>query len=192
MKMSKNANQNNDLKGMNTSDKFSRIYLLGYMGSGKSTLGKRLANLMNYNFMDTDQVFEQYFQTSINDFFQHSGEKLFRQYEQQILHDTFYLQDTIISLGGGTPCYFDNMEKIRKNGLSIYLRMPPKAIQKRLLETKRQRPLTSGLNENELLQQIEQNLPKREYYYEQADLCVSGLNLKPTDIVKIISYYQNQ
>ncbi|MCF8339267.1 MAG: shikimate kinase [Bacteroidales bacterium] len=140
MKMSKTAIQNNDLKDMNASDKFSRIYLLGYMGSGKSTLGKRLANLLDYNFMDTDQVFEQNFQTSINDFFQHSGETVFRQYEKQILHKTFNLQNTIISLGGGTPCYFDNMEQISKNGLSIYLQMPPKAIQKRLLKTKRHRP----------------------------------------------------
>lgn len=173
----------------NLTNNFSRIYLLGYTGCGKSTLGKRLANLMNYNFMDTDQVFEQKFRTSIYEFFYQYGEELFRQYEQQILHESFHKQNTIVSLGGGTPCYFNNMEKIRDNGLSIYLRMPAKSIQKRLLKTKRPRPLTSGLNETELLEHIELNLPEREYYYKQADLCISGLNLKPADLMSFISYY---
>lgn len=170
-------------------EKYSRIYLMGYMGSGKSTLGKRLANKTGYNFIDTDQVFEQRFKTSIHDYFRENGEENFRNLERSILHETFDFSNTIISTGGGTPCFYDNLRQIKKNGFSIYLRMSPEALYQRLMQTKRVRPLTAGLKEMELMEFIRKNLKERELYYEQADMSISGINLKSRDLEAIINYY---
>lgn len=166
-----------------------RIYLLGYMGSGKSTLGNRLAKSIGYDFIDTDQTFEQKHQIDLEKYFRIYGEKKFRMLEQEVLHETFQLDRAIISTGGGTPCFKDNMQQIKANGFSVYLRMPAEALYQRLIQTKRIRPLTAGLKDQELLDFIHKTLEKRDLYYEQADLCISGINLKPKDLITVLSYY---
>lgn len=176
---------------MQVKPSLKRIYLLGYMGSGKSTLGKRLANNIGYEFIDTDQVFEQKYQIDLHQYFKIYGEEKFRSLEQGILHDTFKLDKTIISTGGGTPCFRDNMQQIKAHGFSIYLRMPAEALYQRLTQTKRKRPLTSGLKEEELQDFIRKTLEERKVFYEEADLCISGINLKPKDLITVLSYYEN-
>jgi shikimate kinase len=173
-------------------DKFERIYLIGYMGSGKSTLGKRLANRMNYGFLDTDQVFEEKYACTIYDFFLTHGEAEFRKLEHKILRDTLKISGVIISTGGGTPCHYNNMELINQHGFSIYLQMPADALHQRLKRTRRVRPLTIGKNEAELADYIKTNLREREEYYKQASLSVSSLNLKARDLETMIQYYRHQ
>ena len=99
------------------------LFLLGFMGSGKTTIGKKLANILHYAFIDLDAAFEQRHSISISDYFQRYGEAQFRNEEQQLLHSTLHLQDTIISLGGGTPCHFDNLQQIKQAGFTIYLKL---------------------------------------------------------------------
>lgn len=173
-------------------DKFERIFLVGYMGSGKSTLGIRLARRMNYVFLDTDQVFEEKYNTTIYDYFINHGEQKFRQLEHNILKDTFSMCGVIISTGGGTPCFYNNMELINQHGFSIYLQMPADAIYQRLRRTHRVRPLTISKNQEELAEFIRVNLMEREEYYKQAYLSVSSFNLKAHDLETMIHYYRHQ
>ncbi|MFW6224319.1 MAG: shikimate kinase, partial [Bacteroidota bacterium] len=126
----------------------------------------------------------------IHEFFKYHGEQKFRALEREILHKTFTFSKCIISTGGGTPCFNDNMEQILQHGFAIYLQMPPEALYRRLMQTKRVRPLTSGLDNEQLLDFINKNLEKRAPFYERSHLCVSGINLKPKDIETIISYYK--
>ncbi|MFO8053674.1 MAG: shikimate kinase [Bacteroidales bacterium] len=169
----------------------TRIYLLGFMGSGKSTLGKRLSRSMGYNFVDTDQVFEDRYNIEIPHYFKLYGEAQFREIEQTILQETFTLKNTIISTGGGTPCYSDNLSEMKKHGLCIYLKLPAATLHQRLLHTTRLRPLIENLDDTKLLDYIHKNLIVRETYYNKANLVVSGVNLRAKDLEAILSHYKS-
>ena len=97
-----------------------RIYLIGYMYSGKTTVGHKLAVQMGYRWLDLDQMLENTFHTTIPIFFKRYGEEAFRKIEQKLLHSTADLDNVVISTGGGTPCYFDNMQWINQHGISVY------------------------------------------------------------------------
>ena len=140
------------------------------MGVGKSTIGKKLANLLDYNFVDTDDLFEKKYKLSIDTFFSKYDEKLFREFENKILKSTFSLNETIIATGGGTPCHHYAMEDINTYGTSVYLHMSVSGIQQRLLDAKKPRPLVKDKNNEELLVEIERLLSSRIEFYEKADL----------------------
>ncbi len=123
-----------------------KIYLIGYMSSGKSTLGKTLANRLQLKFIDTDEAFETKYQISINDFFIKFGEEKFRELEHQLLSSLAKIEDAVISTGGGTPCYYNNIDIINENGISIYLKLHPKSIISRLKASKKQRPLVNDMD----------------------------------------------
>ena len=150
------------------------LFLLGFMGSGKTTIGKKLANTLHYAFIDLDAAFEQRHSISISDYFQRYGEAQFRNEEQQLLHTTLHLQDTIISLGGGTPCHFDNLQQIKQAGFTIYLKLSPTSLVQRLANSPTPRPLVAGKSLPELQAYVETTLQQREPYYQQADLIVKG------------------
>lgn|SRR5574344_552666 len=166
-----------------------RIFLIGFSGSGKSTYGKMLARLYQYRFLDTDAVFCQQKQTTIPDFFKNYGEEQFRLAEHDILKQLCKIDCAIISLGGGTPCFYDNMKMMKSSGTVVYIKMAPASIFKRLSESKTKRPLIFQKNPEELQQYIEKTLQERTPFYEQADIVVKGENMKAEILKSAIDYH---
>jgi len=116
-----------------------KIFLIGFMGSGKTTLGRKLASRMGYEFIDLDHKLEQQVELSIAEYFQLFGEDAFRQLESQVLKKTLYPDNAIISTGGGLPCFFDNMDWMKANGKSVYIKLNPKTLADRLETGKEER-----------------------------------------------------
>lgn len=164
-----------------------RIYLIGYMASGKSNLGRQLASRLGYDFLDLDYLFEERFRVSVLDFFDKYDEMAFRKIERSLLHETCCLENTVISTGGGTPCYFDNMEFIRKSGISVYLLWEVPILVSRLKMVKRKRPLLKDTPPSELYDKVSGQLAEREFYYNQADFTIPGFNL---DMDQLLGWLQ--
>lgn len=162
-----------------------RIFLVGFMGSGKTTMGKRLARYLDYKFVDLDKFLEEKAGMTINDFFKIHGETAFREFEKNILREGNFDDHTVIATGGGAPCFFDNIDWMNGNGMTVYLKMPPAGLVNRL-KNATDRPLISGLNEPELLEFITNKLKEREPFYEKARLVVNGMNLTPEKLAKAI------
>jgi len=156
------------------------------MGAGKTTLGKKLANKLGYTFYDLDKAFEHKYKTSVDLFFHKYGEEVFRKLEHELLVSTFSFENTIISTGGGTPCFFDGMNLINQHGTSVYIRLSPEAIYHRLTAAKKRRPLVDKKSEDDLRQFINQKMKEREHYYNQANIIISGISPKADDIIQII------
>jgi shikimate kinase len=147
-----------------------RIYLVGFMGSGKSTLGKKAAAFFQVPFEDTDEHVEREAGKSIREIFQQDGESYFRQLEKKALYHTLSFEKTIIAVGGGLPCFDDNMNWINQKGISIYLQWPLSRLKQNLLADFHQRPLLASTSENELAAKIEDLMLTRIPYYEMAAL----------------------
>ena len=145
------------------------IYLLGFMGSGKSYLGKWLSEKFNLNFLDLDQFIEDSTQLSIPQIFSSIGEEGFREQEAKLLRKTTDFNQYIISCGGGTPCFHDNMKWIKNHGISIYLKTSEELLFKRLNNQKTGRPLISSMSDDDLRHFISIKISEREKFYEQAD-----------------------
>lgn len=156
-----------------------KIFLIGFMGCGKSTLGKKLATKLGYNLIDLDHKVEEVTGSSIADFFSSNGEEVFRKLESDTLKTISYPENCVIATGGGTPCYFDNMEWMNENGLTIYIEMPATALAKRLDNGTGKRPLLEGLTAEALIAFIEEKIAGRLSYYQKAQHTVSGINLTP-------------
>lgn len=157
------------------------IYLIGYMASGKSKLGKELSVVTGLDYVDLDQLFEEKYRIGIVDFFEKYGDPAFRGIEHQILLETESLDNTIIATGGGTPCTEDNIRFIKTHGISIYIRMDISDLTARLKMVKRKRPLIKDIPTEDLEKFVRNQLVEREHFYLQADHVVDGpLNdLKP-------------
>jgi shikimate kinase len=151
-----------------------RIYLVGYMGSGKSTAGRKLATMLGWQFLDLDEMIEAKYASTIEKIFLLSGESTFRTYEKELLQNLEISTDSVISVGGGAPCFYGNMEYMKKTGLVIYLKMTPLQLKTRLLADTKQRPLLKGLSEDELGKFIEMKLAEREVFYLQSTLIIDG------------------
>lgn len=134
-------------------------------GCGKSTWGKRLANAMSYNFVDLDIMIEEQENTSIEQIFAEKGEDYFREVEKKALHHTANFNNVIVACGGGTPCFFDNMNWINTHGKSIYLRANSLLLKDRLVSSKTSRPLFLGVSYDLMESKIEELLQEREKYY---------------------------
>lgn len=147
------------------------------MGAGKSTAGKKLARALGYDFFDTDKMLESKYKIAIDSFFNKYGEELFRKLEHQCLTETFGYNNCVISTGGGLPCYFDAMQKINEEGISIYLELNAKAVYSRLIHSKQKRPLLAGKNEEELLLYIDSKLEERKPFYTKANIIVPAVDI---------------
>ena len=147
-----------------------RIILIGYMGAGKTTLGKVLARELNLEFIDLDWYIENRFHQSVNQLFATRGEEGFRKIERNMLHEVAEFENVIISSGGGTPCFFDNMEYMNQQGLTVYLKASPETLRAHLRMGKQKRPLVAQKNDEELDAFIHESLNKREPFYNQARL----------------------
>lgn len=158
------------------------------MYSGKSTMGKKLAKAMNLKYIDTDNVIETKYNITISSFFEKYGEDLFREFEHKILLESIKEDNVIISTGGGLPCFCNNMELIKQNGISIYLNMSPLSIIHRINNSKKKRPLLQNKSPEELQNYIETLLKQREIFYNQATLKIKGENINIKEIQdKILS-----
>ena len=162
----------------------NRLYLIGFMGSGKTSVGKKLAKKLNYKFIDLDNEIEKHINCSISDCFVKFGEDKFREIENQILKESFKYSKTIISTGGGTPCFYNNISLINNNGFSIYLKADVKLLSHRLINAKQTRPLIKNKSKEELDIYIKNLLSKRENFYNQAKLIIDAINTNVNIIAK--------
>jgi len=156
------------------------------MGSGKSTAGKKLANHLHYSFTDLDELIENKYRITIPSIFGRFDEDAFRKIEHETLKQTFSYDKHVISTGGGTPCFYNNMELINNNGISVYIKMHPESLLDRLTKSKKKRPLIDKNPPDEILHFIEQKLWKREFFYNKAHHIVKGENLEITELVKLL------
>lgn len=154
-----------------------RVYLIGFMGSGKSTIGRFIANEMGWVNIDMDHLFEKEHNCTISHFFENQGEQAFRDEEEKILQKLSTEKNIIISTGGGTPCHGNNMEIMKSTGLTIYIQVDPEELKKRLNSAKETRPLLMAKKEEELLQYIRTKLVEREPFYNKAHMIVDGVAL---------------
>lgn len=145
-----------------------RIILIGYMGAGKTTIGKALSKELGIPFYDLDWYIESRRRKTISQLFAELGEEGFRQIEHNMLHEVAEFEDVIISCGGGTPCFFDNMDYMNRQGRVVYLHCEPEVLQKHLMMGKTERPLLKGKSPEELIDFIKEQLEKREPFYTKA------------------------
>lgn len=151
-----------------------RVYLIGFMGAGKSTIGKYVARDMGWKFIDMDHLFEQEQGCTISQFFADRGEAAFRQEETKLLSKLAQMSKVIVSTGGGTPCSDDNIKIMRDSGEVIYINVEPEILCKRLSTAKANRPLIADKSDEELLSFIQGKLAERDKYYRQASIIVDG------------------
>lgn len=165
-----------------------KIVLVGYMGSGKSTVGKLLAKKLDYSFLDLDEVLENRLGSSISDIFKSKGEVFFRKKEHELLKDVL-LEDSsfVLSAGGGTPCYSGNMDSMLQLADAVfYLKVSIPGLVKRLITEKDQRPLIRNINNDDLPEFIGKHLFERNNYYLKADHIVNCDDRDPLQIVEEI------
>jgi len=146
----------------------NRIILIGYMGAGKTTVGKALSKELNIPFYDLDWYIESRMRKTVAQIFAEKGEEGFRMIEHNMLHEVAEFEDVIISCGGGTPCFFDNMDYLNQQGQVVYLKASPEVLYKHLLMGKVERPLLKGKSPEELIIFIKEQLDKREPFYTKA------------------------
>lgn len=147
----------------------TRIILIGFMGSGKTTLGRALAKALGLTFIDLDNYIELRHCKSINQIFAERGEEGFRNIERSLLHEVCEFEDVIISSGGGTPCFFDNIDYMNAQGTTIYLQVPNDRLLTRLKIARSRRPLLKDKNDEEIEQFIVEQMQRREPFYTKAD-----------------------
>lgn len=138
------------------------------MGAGKTTLGKAFAREMKVPFIDLDWYIEERFHKSIPELFRERGEEAFRELERRMLHEAGEFEDVVISTGGGTPCFFDNMDYMNRQGQTVFLDVHPDILFRRLRVATQQRPILQGKTDEELRAFIVEALGKRAPFYGQA------------------------
>ena len=147
-----------------------RIYLVGYMGAGKSTTAKKLGHRLGMEVYDTDRMFEEKYHISINDFFKKYDEALYRKLETQMLQSTEHIEHAVISTGGGTACFNDNMDWMNQHGFTIFLKISTESAIMRLSHSKVKRPVVTSRTPEELKEFIPIQYAQRMPFYEKAQL----------------------
>jgi shikimate kinase len=163
-----------------------RIILLGFMGTGKSTLGLKLSKKMNIPFFDSDQEIEKLENISVKEIFNKKGEDYFRQKEKEFIEKMKLENDFILSVGGGLPCYNNLMYELNQLGKTIYIKASPKFLYSRLKTDKKNRPLLLNLDDNQLLEYIELKLDEREELYMKANLTIETKDLTANKLIHLL------
>jgi len=153
-----------------------RIYLVGYMGCGKSTIGRKIADLLGISFVDLDKYIEERYFKTIPAIFAEEGEAGFREKERLSLNEVSQFENVVVGTGGGAPCFFDNMEVMNNNGVTIYIAPDTDVLAARLIKSKTERPLIAGKSIEELVVFIDNALLKRAPFYEKAKIIIRGEN----------------
>lgn len=164
----------------------AKLFLTGYMGSGKSTLGKVIANQLQYSFIDLDDFIEQECNMTISEIFAQQGEIAFRSIENNALKKLLLKDNIVVACGGGTPCFYNNMDLMKDNGLTVYIKLSADALAERLKSEKSQRPLIAQKTDEELNDFITQQLEKREDFFHQAQYIVKAKNLDVNQLADFI------
>ena len=162
----------------NCLDAMIRVFLTGYMGAGKTTLGKAFAKALGVPFIDLDWYIEERFHKNIKTLFAERGEEGFRLVEQRMLHEVGEFEDVVISTGGGTPCFFDNMAYMNSQGQTVFLDVSTDVLFNRLRVATFNRPILQGKSDEELRCFIAEALQKRLPYYSQATYRFDGSQLE--------------
>jgi len=144
------------------------VFLIGFMGSGKTSLGKKIANKLNRTFIDLDDLIEGKEGKSISELFSEKGENYFRQIEKSVLLSQSKDKEVVVSLGGGACCNEESWKFMENNGLIIYLKEKPEILFGRLKQNKNQRPLIAHLPDEDLKEFIDKKLSERSIYYDKA------------------------
>lgn len=160
---------------------------MGYMGAGKTTLGKTLSKSLNLSFIDLDYYIERRYHKEIRQLFAEKGENGFRDIERRMLHEVAEFEDVLISTGGGTPCFFDNMQFMNQAGVSVYLKVSADELAKRLELCKQTRPVLKNRSGEELKAFISESLKTRLPFYEQAQIIFDAEKMDTEDDVYTIS-----
>ena len=160
-----------------------KLFLMGYMGSGKSTLGKLLAKKLKWNFIDLDKYIEKQTGKKIASIFEKDGEVRFREIEHECLKKLLNKDNIVLALGGGTPCFHNNINLINQNGISVYLEANIDTLTERLIKDKNKRPLIWDLNKTELKYFIKTNLKKRIFFYKKANLSINVKNQTVKELI---------
>ena len=155
-----------------------RIFLIGYMGAGKTTLGRVLSKEMGLQFIDLDIFIEGRQHKSVSQIFADIGEDGFRQLERRALEEVSQYEDVVIALGGGTPCFFDNMETVNAAGTSIWLKPSEEVLLRRLIAGKAKRPILAQKSDDELLEFIRLQMERRSPFYSRATYTLDSDNLE--------------
>lgn len=154
------------------------IFIIGYMASGKTTFGRALARKSGLQHIDLDFYIEQRFHSTIRDIFATKGETEFRRIENVMLREVGEMSDVIISCGGGTPCFGDNMEYMNSRGTTVCLQASDDVIANRIIQAGNKRPLMAGKPKEEILSTLRQHMEVRKPYYDQASIIISGDRLE--------------
>lgn len=159
------------------------IYLIGLPGSGKSTIGRILSHKLDYSYYDMDDAICEQEKMTIEELFSAKGENYFRELEHYVLKDTFKMKNTVVSTGGGAPCFFDNMKQMKDHGLTIYINPSVEELTNRLLSQGREnRPLLKGKTNKQVKDFMETKLKERSPYYDQAKIVFSTDVLSPEEV----------
>jgi len=162
------------------------IFFIGFMGCGKTTWSRKLAAHLGYDFIDLDHLLEEQAGMTIAEYFSTHGEDSFRILESEVLKQTPYTQNTVVSTGGGLPCFFDNMGWMKAHGKTVYIKLSPKTLVDRLDRSKNKRPLLREKQGEELLAFITERLAEREAFYLQADYIANGISLSVDELEELI------
>ncbi|OAQ40681.1 shikimate kinase [Pedobacter psychrophilus] len=163
-----------------------KIFLVGFMGCGKSKMGKALASKLNKTFIDLDDLIVLKNQMSIPEMFANFGENGFREKEKGVLQQSAFAEDVVIATGGGAPCFFENMDWMNNNGLTIFIDTPVKVLADRLINARVERPLVKGKSYEELTTFIEMKLSERKPFYNKAQIILKGVDLNVETIVEAL------
>ncbi len=155
----------------------SLVFIIGFMTAGKTREGKRLAKMMNKKFIDLDRIIEEQEKKSVAQVFVEKGEEYFRKIESNALKSINTNGNIIVSCGGGTPCFYQNMDWMMENGIVIWLRVSAETVFKRVSESKKQRPLLKNLEGEELAIFINHKMKERETFYSQAKIQMNTENI---------------
>jgi shikimate kinase len=162
------------------------IFFIGFMGCGKTTWSRKLAAHLGYDFVDLDHLLEEQAGMTIAEYFATHGEDSFRILESEVLRQTPYTQNTVVSTGGGLPCFFDNMVWMNAHGKTVYIKLSPKTLVDRLERSKNKRPLLREKQGEELLAFITERLAEREAFYLQAGYIANGISLSVDGLEELI------
>lgn len=165
------------------------FFLIGYMGCGKSSIGRPLARRLGMRFLDMDIEIEQRAGMSVSEFFAQAGEQAFREMEREVLRELPTQEAMVVATGGGTPCFFDNMELMNRLGVTLYFKLSAAHLTVRLEQGKSKRPLLRDKNQQELECFIEQALLQREPFYNQAKVVVCCDHLSDEYIANHVMMY---
>lgn len=167
-----------------------RIILIGFMGCGKSTIGKRIAKLLSIPFIDSDSEIERIHKKSVPQLFEELGESGFRQLEKEFIQSLSTTDHFVLATGGGLPCFNNTMELLNQLGTTIYLKRPSKELARRLIQSKTERPLIKGKSFEELIPFIDSMIDKREVFYLKSEHVAPRNVDKPIEILNFIGINQ--